>query len=166
MVMSLANAASIATVLTGVAALLALAFAIWQTREYRKSQLEALAREQYQNFLELCIKHPEYAPPGPDLDMVELTFAGYKKKFVQYEWFFTAGSNALEAIFLSVGEESSWQETICSILVDHAKYLNSQRYDAVFRPTVDPRYQRFVDQKFSHKTIEFNIVSADTLAAE
>ena len=165
--LSLSDWASVATVATGLSAFLALIFAIWQTRQVRQSQLEAVARDHYQHFLELCIQYPVYAPPGPNLDMDALTFDGDPLKFTQYEWFFTAGNNALEAIFLSVGEQSTWKETIASILIEHLAYVTSPRYDEIFRSTVDPKYQRFIDIRFP-KIQQVGVMSASTvpMAAE
>jgi hypothetical protein len=143
---NLSAGADIATMLTAVCALLAIVFAIWQTRQFRAHQLEALARDQYQRFLELCIQYPEYADPPPGVvDMEKLTFSRNAKRFVQYEWFLTSGMNALEAVYAAVGRQKPWRETIKSVLEAHAPYLSSMRYDAYFRPTTNPVYQRFLD---------------------
>lgn len=143
---NLSAGADVATMLTAVCALLAIGFAIWQTRQFRAHQLEALAREQYQRFLELCIQYPDYAdPPSGVVDMDKLTFSRNAKKFIQYEWFLTSGMNALEAVYAAVGSQKPWRETIKSVLEAHAPYLSSERYDSYFRPTTHPAYQGFLD---------------------
>lgn len=149
---SLSAGADVATMLTAVCALLAIIFAIWQTRQFRAHQLEALARDQYQRFLELCIQYPEYAdPPSGVVNMDKLTFSRNGKKFIQYEWFLTSGMNALEAVHAAVGSQKSWQETIESVLEAHLPYLTSNRYDEFFRPTTNTAYQEFIDSKIAQR---------------
>jgi hypothetical protein len=146
--MNLSDWANLATITTAVAAVFAITFAFWQTRQFRNHQLETMALDQYQNFLALCVKYPEFAPP-PDgsLDIKALTYNGSVKSFIQYEWFFTVGENALESIFLSVGERGVWKQTISNVLTEHAEYIKSERYTHIYRPTVEPEFQAFIDQE-------------------
>ena len=143
--LSLGDWASLATVVTGFSAVLAVAFALWQTRQFRWNQLETLARDQYQHFLELCVSYPQFASPESNVDVAALTFVGDHDKFVQYEWFFTAGCNSLEAIYAAVGMQKHWRQTIVSILEEHKEYVLSQRYVEIQRPTGDPEFEGFVD---------------------
>lgn len=142
----IAQLSSVANILMGLAAIIGLIFAVWQTRQFRNHQLETLARDQYQRFLELCIQFPQYAqPPVEVMDCEAMTIDGDRQKFVQYEWFLAAGVNALEAIYLAVGQQPGWRETIKSVLEDHAPFLMSKRYDDTVRFTGDPRFQAFLD---------------------
>ncbi|MCC6787004.1 MAG: hypothetical protein IT547_04130 [Hyphomonadaceae bacterium] len=144
--MELEAAAYVANVAMALVAIVGVAFAVWQTREFRNHQLETLARDQYQRFLELCIEHPEFAqPPNDQLDCNARTIDGSAIAFVQYEWFVSAGVNALEAIYLAVGHQPGWRETIKSVLEDHAPFLMSRRYDETIRFTGDARFQTFLD---------------------
>ena len=150
----MAYLANLATVLTGAAALLALLFAVHQTRANHATQLEALARDHFQHFLELCILYPDFANPSAvRLDVDGGTFDGDPDKFAQYEWFFTACENALEAIFDTVGEQKAWREEIRAVLGEHALYLSSTRYHEVFRNTVDRRFQRFIDSWITRRGV-------------
>jgi len=145
MALALADWASIATIVTGCAAIFAVGFGYWQTRQFRKQQLESLARDHYQHFLELCIAYPEFASPGDKVDAEARTFSDNTERFVQYEWFFTAGCNSLEAIFVAVGQLPHWKATAVSIVNEHRAYMLSQRYVDSQRPTGDPKFEAFVD---------------------
>lgn len=140
------NASNIATVATAIAAVVGFAFAIWQTQTFRRHQLETLARDHYQAFLQLCVEYPEYATPRTEaLNMTALTFDGDRRRFDQYEWFLTAGANAMEAIYTNVGSNDAWQKTVLSILGDHMDYLRSDRYRKLIRPTADPGFVKFIE---------------------
>jgi|WetSurMetagenome_2_1015567.scaffolds.fasta_scaffold481733_1 hypothetical protein len=152
-IFSLEQCASIATIVTGIAAVFAAAYAVVQVKLYRNYQLEALARDQYQRFLELCVSFPEYASPELKVDVDAQTFAGDHIKFIQYEWFFTAGSNCLEAIYTAVGDRIFWRNSITSVLIEHKDYLMSQRYMELQRPTGDPKFENFIDVAFQRKDV-------------
>ena len=154
--MTLLDGAYIATIIMGIAATLALVFAYFQTtafqsqaKQLHRQQLEALARDHYQNLLHLCVQYPEYTISQliePALNIEKMKFDGDAKRFAQYEWVFVATSNALESIFNTVSAKH-WQETIVSILKEHRTYLRSARYDEIIRETCTPSYQTFIDDR-------------------
>jgi len=124
--MTLADLANLAAIAMALAAFVALAFGVWQTRQYRRQQLESVARDRYQAFLELCVQYPEFAQPlDGAVDPVAATFDGDQKKFIQYGWFIWSCLNALEVLYFVLGHQKSWRNTINSILRCHVVYLSS-----------------------------------------
>ncbi|HXC54630.1 MAG TPA: hypothetical protein VNU97_05000 [Rhizomicrobium sp.] len=147
--MTLGDIGNIGTAIAGAAASLALGFAFWQTREFRRHQLETTARDHYHRFLEICIQYPEYAQPllEPALDVENRTYDGDERLFAQYEWYLSCELNALEAIYEAVGEQQSWRHNIIGMFKDHATYMRTERYDEVMRGTCSDEFQSLLDRE-------------------
>lgn len=141
---SLEDIGNLANLVTAIAAIAAVLVAWTQIEKSRNQQIEAVARDHYQNFLRLCLEYPEFTMPSEhDIDFDKKTYDGCPLKFRQYDWFFWNGMNALESLLFSIGDRESWQTTIASILDDHKGMLGSELVGG-YADTFEPKFRAFL----------------------
>ncbi len=132
------------SLIAAVVAAFALLFSVLQTRRYRRFQQALNARDRYQNFLQLSIQYPQFAPPPEkDLDFKALTFGGDHLKFIQYEWFLWSCLNAVEGVFFIEEQNKYWRLVINTFLKDHKAYLASDRMRE-FAHMFAPKFRSFI----------------------
>jgi hypothetical protein len=120
--MGLTAWADVATIVTGVAAVVALVGAAVQIREARRSQREATAAALYGNYLATAIQYPQLSAGRTRSP------TGFSADFEQYEWFVSLMLHAFEQILALEPGDPVWRTTIADQLQYHRAYLVDERF--------------------------------------
>ena len=103
-------------VLTAIVALFAIANAVWT----RASNRFANSVGMYRRFLELCVKHPEFAEPYP----IDRWKDSNDEKYRQYQWFVGVLFRACEEVLDHGKDKRRWSATVMDQLRHHIEFLN------------------------------------------
>ena len=92
----------------------ALLWGVWTYKRNAEAQLQLLALEKLQHYLDLAVAHPELASrdEGQSVD-------------VRYAWFAAHSLTTAQTLWLLVGRQPSWQRSINAIVRQHQSYLRS-----------------------------------------
>jgi hypothetical protein len=100
----------IGTALT-VAALL---WGVWTYKRNGEAQIQLLALERLQHYLDLAVKYPDLASRDESQSVD-----------VRYAWFAAQSLTTAQTLWLLVGGQPSWQRSINAIVRQHHSYLRS-----------------------------------------
>jgi hypothetical protein len=118
--------ADIATIVTGMVAVVALFVASDQIKDSRRSQREATSATLYGEYLSLAIQYPRLAGLQVD-EAVVADLAG--EELERYEWFVSFALHAFERILVVSKDDKTWREVIRDQLRYHSPYLSSQKFE-------------------------------------
>jgi hypothetical protein len=100
----------IGTALT-VAALL---WGVWTYKRNGEAQIQLLALERLQHYLDLAVRYPELASRDESQSVD-----------VRYAWFAAQSLTTAQTLWILVGRQPSWQRSINAIVRQHHSYLRS-----------------------------------------
>ena len=103
----------IGTTLT-VAALL---WGVWTYKRNGEAQIQLLALERLQHYLDLAVKYPDLASRDESQSVD-----------ARYAWFAAMSLTTAQTLWLHVGRQPSWQRSIDSIVRQHHSYLRSGEF--------------------------------------
>ena len=116
----------------------ALIWGVWTYRRNADAQLQLLALETLQHYLDLAVAHPELASRDERLTVD-----------VRYAWFAAQALTTAQTLWLLVRRKPNWQRSINAILRQHRSYLRSGMFEcADFSPEfIDYLRTRVADLK-------------------
>lgn len=106
--------AVIATVVMAAATVAALLWGVWTYKRNGQAQMQLLALEKLQHYLDLAVTHPDLA----SRDQSQPVDA-------RYAWFAAHALTTAQTLWLLVGRRSNWQRSINAIVRQHHSYLRS-----------------------------------------
>jgi hypothetical protein len=92
----------------------ALLWGVWTYKRNSEAQVQLLALEKLQHYLDLAVAHPELASRD-ESQSVDL----------RYVWFAAQSLTTAQTLWLLVGDQPSWQRSINAIVRQHQSYLRS-----------------------------------------
>ena len=141
------NAATLATVAMGIAAVAALIYAHLQIADSRKGEHRANANELWRETLRLAFDNPKLSNPTLALakfNYDEMTIDGSKETFQKYELFVDTVLNASEEI-LQVLPTKEWNAAVRIQLRQHRAYLLSTHFqNSGYLEQYTPRFRAFM----------------------
>jgi hypothetical protein len=143
------NAATLATVLMAVAAVVALVYAHLSITESRAAERRANANELWREILRLAFENPKLSDPTIGLakfDYVAKTIDGSPEQFQKYEMFVDTVLNASEEI-LTVSPTKEWKASVRIQLLPHRAYLQSAQFrHSGYMDQYTAKFRAFVDE--------------------
>ena len=138
--------AHLGTIVTGVAALIALMMVVWQVRWFRRVQERATAYEIYTQFLSMTLSQPEIATIElSDADARNLSVNGDAVKFPRYEVYVDLMIVAFEQLLKLTHNDQRTRAYVRSYLEHHKAYLCSKRFNEL-KDQLDEDLLLFVEQ--------------------
>ena len=92
----------------------ALVWGVWTYKRNGDAQLQLLALEKPQHYLDLALAHPDLASRDESQSVD-----------VRYAWFTALSLTTAQTLWLLVGRQRSWQRSINAIVRQHHSYLRS-----------------------------------------
>ena len=92
----------------------ALLWGVWTYKRNGEAQIQLLALERLQHYLDLAVKHPDLASPDESQSVD-----------ARYAWFAAQSLTTAQTLWLLVGRQPSWQRSINAIVRQHHSYLRS-----------------------------------------
>jgi hypothetical protein len=96
----------------------ALVWGVWTYKRSADAQLQLLALQTLQHYLDLAVAHPELASREESLT-VDL----------RYAWFAAQALTTAQTLWLLVRRNPNWQRSINAILRQHRSYLQSGMFE-------------------------------------
>jgi hypothetical protein len=149
------NAATLATVVMGAAAVVALIYAHVQIADGRKAERRANANELWRETLRLAFENPKLSDPSLNttaFDYENLTIDGDPELFQKYEMFVDTILNASEEI-LRGQPTREWFATVRMQLKLHRDYLLSPHFrNSGYLEQYTPKFRAFMADVLSEKS--------------
>jgi hypothetical protein len=143
------NADKLATLVTALAAVVALLYAHLQITEGRKAEREANANELWRETLRLGFDNPKLSDPSlrlADFDYEKLTIDGRRELFQQYEIYVDTVLNASDEI-LEISPTKDWKTSLRIQLLPHRDYLLSPHFkQSGYLDQYGPTLHAFLDE--------------------
>src|SRR5215469_13345668 len=95
----------------------ALLFGVWTYKRNGEAQVQLLALETLQRYLDLAVAHPDLASPDESQSVD-----------VRYAWFAAYSLTTAQTLWLLVGRQANWQRSINAIVRQHHSYLQSGEF--------------------------------------
>lgn len=111
LIQQLALWSSIVMATVAVATLL---IGFWNSNRNAEAQLQLLALDSIQHYLDLAVEHPDLASRDSDQPID-----------AQYGWFAAHALTTAQTLWILVGNQVDWQRSINSIIRQHQPYLRS-----------------------------------------
>jgi len=92
----------------------ALVWGVWTYKRNADAQLQLLALETLQHYLDLAVAHPDLASRDKSLSVD-----------VRYAWFAAQALTTAQTLWLLVRRQPNWQRSINAIVRQHRSYLRS-----------------------------------------
>lgn len=148
------NAATLATVVMGAAAVVALIYAHVQIADGRKAERRANANELWRETLRLAFDNPKLSDPSLNttaFDYETLTIDGDPELFQKYEMFVDTVLNASEEI-LAGQPTPEWFAAVRMQLKLHRDYLLSQHFrNSGYLAQYTPKFRAFIKAVLGEK---------------
>jgi hypothetical protein len=148
------NAATLATVVMGAAAVVALIYAHVQIADGRKAERRANANELWRETLRLAFENPKLSDPSLNttaFDYQNLTIDGDPELFQKYEMFVDTVLNASEEI-LAGQPTPEWFAAVRMQLNLHRDYLLSPHFqNSGYLAQYTPKFRAFMQDVLSDK---------------
>jgi len=106
--------AVLASIMVAAGSVGALLFGVWVYKRTGEAQVQLLALETLQRYLDLAVAHPDLA--GPDES---------QSVNARYAWFAAYSLTTAQTLWLLVGRQQNWQRSINAIVRQHRPYLRS-----------------------------------------
>jgi hypothetical protein len=92
----------------------ALLWGVWTFKRNGEVQIQLLALERLQHYLDLAVEHPDLASRDENQSVD-----------VRYAWFAAQSLTTAQTLWFLVGRQPSWQRSINAIVRQHHSYLRS-----------------------------------------
>jgi len=144
----------VATIATGIAAVLALLLGIWQVNKSRLSQERQTTFEIYTQFLNRTLDHPEFLEADFSDDQIKRD----PDKFAKYEVYIDLLIVTFEQLLKDDPHSLPLKSYLKSYLIGHRAYLCSERFQKHFLEQLEPELQAFV-KKLCREWTEKSVVA-------
>lgn len=104
----------LASVVVAAATVMALLWGIWTYKRNAEAQVQLLALQTLQHYLDLAVAHPELASRGVDQPVD-----------ARYAWFAAQALTTAQTLWALVRHQADWQRSIDAIVRHHPSYLRS-----------------------------------------
>jgi hypothetical protein len=100
--------------LASISSMCALLWGVWTYKRNSERQVQLLALETLMHYLDLAVAHPDLASRD-ECQSVD----------VRYAWFAALSLTTAQTLWLLVGRQPNWQQSINAIVRQHHSYLRS-----------------------------------------